>query len=368
MPAKSVNFYRVVLKVCIILLIINFAFPLISFIPLNKLSLYNTVFPGRQRLPFGETPELAYNLTLNDMDAMIASHEVTGSENQSEFSIFLVGDSSVWGTLLTNEATISSKLEATFNSERNISVNVYNLGYPTISVLKDLVILDKVMGYEPDVVIWFVTLNALTQDAYLDTPLLLNNPEMTNSVIQKYQLDDPLLAPRTYWEKTFINQRRNIYDRIHLQLLANMWASTGIDQYIPDEYTPATRDFERDDSFFEFEDQVLTANDLDLDVIHNFIQQNLDTQVLIVNEPILVSQGENSDIRYNYYYPCWAYDQYRELLAVNFEQMGIKYIDFWDVIPQELFTNSAIHYDAQGVEILVEKLYMEITKDVANIE
>ncbi len=44
--------------------------------------------------------------------------------------------------------------------------------------------------------------------------------------------------------------------------------------------------------------------------------------------------------------------------------MEIQYIDLWDVVPETLFTNSAIHYDAQGVDIVTEKLYSFIMKDI----
>jgi len=251
---------RILLKTILVLLLFNFTFPVLDAIPLKTFSVYNSIFPGRLRLPFGETPELAYNLTLNDWDAMLASHIVSAGKSTEGSSVFIIGDSSVWGTLLPNEETLASQLQQMIHDDGTVSSNsihVYNLGYPTTSVLKDLVILDQAMRYQPDVVIWFVTLNSLIKDSHLDAPILTNNPERTNTVIAKYQLRiEPLETP-SYWEKTFLNQRRNIYDRIHLQLLAPMWASTGIDQYIPEEYTPAARDLEADASYADIQDQKL---------------------------------------------------------------------------------------------------------------
>ena len=77
---------------------------------------------------------------------------------------------------------------------------------------------------------------------------------------------------------------------------------------------------------------------------------------MLVNEPIMVSNGENSDIRYNFYYPRWAYDLYRQTLAAASSANGWKYLDLWDLVPQEHFTNSAIHLDAQGEEMLARRL------------
>ncbi|MCZ7670394.1 MAG: hypothetical protein M5U34_26160 [Chloroflexi bacterium] len=40
-----------------------------------------------------------------------------------------------------------------------------------------------------------------------------------------------------------------------------------------------------------------------------------DVPVLLINEPMFISSGRNSDLRYNAFYPRWAYDQYREMLG-----------------------------------------------------
>ncbi len=366
MNKHEIKIPRLLIKTILLLLIFNFAFPIFSSISWDNLSLYNRIFPGRERLPFGETPELAYNTTLNDLDAMLASHIVAGEMNEA-IDIFVIGDSSVWGTLLKNEDTITHRLQEKINSPDNFNnrkINIYNLGYPTTSVLKDLVILDKAMSYEPDVVIWFVTLNSLVKDAHLDAPIVMNNPEVFNQVVFKYDLPMDELPETSYIQKTFLNQRRNIYDRIHLQLLGAMWTATGIDQYIPEEYTRAARDLEADDTYQSVPRDGLTSDYLDLAIIESFVAHNPKVEVLVVNEPILISDGANSDIRYNYYYPRWAYDQYRAVLADRFLENGIKYIDLWDIIPEPLFTNSAIHYNNEGVAILVDALLPYIEKEV----
>ena len=68
---------NVLLKGLLLFLILNFA---LAFIPqgstVGKLSLYNILWPGRVRLPFGENPQEAYNLSLYDLEAMSASHEI----------------------------------------------------------------------------------------------------------------------------------------------------------------------------------------------------------------------------------------------------------------------------------------------------
>ena len=67
--------------------------------------------PGRPRLPWGENPQRAYNLTLNNLDAMFASHEITQPKQKDEFRVVLIGDSSTWGFLLKPEDTLAAQLQ-----------------------------------------------------------------------------------------------------------------------------------------------------------------------------------------------------------------------------------------------------------------
>ena len=84
-----------------------------------------------------------------------------------------------------------------------------------------------------------------------------------------------------------------------------------------------------------------------------------DVPVLIVNEPILVSEGKNSHVRYNFFYPRWAYDQYRQLLAEQAQDANWMYVDLWDLVPQEEFTNSAVHLTPKG-----SRLYYQVLKPI----
>jgi hypothetical protein len=80
------------------------------------------------------------------------------------------------------------------------------------------------------------------------------------------------------------------------------------------------------------------------------------TPILLVNEPILVSRGENSQVRYNFYYPRWAYDQYRTQLGQTAQKNSWGYADLWELIPEDQFTNSAIHLSPQGTGTLAKTI------------
>jgi hypothetical protein len=355
---KHIFVRNVILKACLLFIIINLA---VSLVPvgntLGRLSLYNRLFPGRVRLPFGENPRSAYNLSLYDLEAMFASHEIdAGKKPEDEFRLILIGDSATWGTLLEPNQTLAGLInDRQLTSCDGRTVHAYNLAYPSMSLLKDLMILEQALRYHPDLILWPVTLQSFPQHIQTTTPLVANNPHRAQPLITQYGLipDDPgnNFARPNFWDRTLIGRRRNIFDALQLQFYGVMWAATGIDQTYPAHYTPAQRDFTLDDDqFLDWSPPELPVDQLSMEIIAAGHSMAMNIPILLINEPILISQGENSQIRYNFFYPRWAYDQYRALLADHARDAGWQYLDLWDIIPEDQFTNSAVHLTPQGSE------------------
>jgi hypothetical protein len=142
-----------------------------------------------------------------------------------------------------------------------------------------------------------------------------------------------------------------------LQLYGFAWAATGIDQYYPSEYTPRATDLENDLSWYSFtEPRELTQGDLSFDVLEAGIERTGNVPVLLVNEPIFISDGLNSDVRYNAWYPRWAYDSYRTLLTETATAKDWTLFDAWDSIVGAEFTDSPVHLTPTGVEQFVALL------------
>ena len=344
------------IKATLLFVLFNFGFIFTHTIPFGKLSLYNVLFPGRERFPFGETKE-SYNLSLFDLDAMFASHVLAGTpKTPNEYRVFLIGDSSVWGTLLTPEQTLAGQLNANPISACGKTVRAYNLGYPTISLTKDLMLLDQAKQYQPDMVIWLTTLEAFPKDKQFESPLVANNAERIQSLIIKYQLsanpNDSALVRLSKQDQTFMSQRRAVADLIRLQIDGALWASTGIDQIYPKEYERAQTDLEANIDFHG----LTTLNDaLAMDVLVAGMQA-APVPTILVNEPMLISTGLNSDVRYNFFYPRWAYDAYRQQVAELATMQNWHYLDLWDLVPATEFTNSAIHLTPTGETLLANQI------------
>jgi hypothetical protein len=354
---------NVLLKALLIFVVLSLGFARVDPLQgLGQISLYNKLFPGRWRLPFGEDFEESYNISILQLEAMFASHEISADEKpEDEFRVLLLGDSSIWGFLLAPDQTLSAALnEKGYTTADNQVVKFYNLGYPTMSLMKDLILLDFATRYEPDMILWFVTLESLPITKQLESPMVQKNPERARSLISHFNLgidsDDTRFVDPTFLDRTLVGQRRELADLIRLQLLGVMWAATGIDHVVPEVYEPLRVELENDLAFQDFQPGEFTAEDLALDVLEAGTGLLGDTPILFVNEPILIASGENSDIRYNSFYPRWAYDEYREILEGKVQESSWSYLDLWDVVPANMFTDSAIHYSPEGAERVVEQL------------
>lgn len=362
--AKSVDWHmtgRVFLKAAVLLMLINFGFAALRPIDqLGRISIYNTLVPGRDRLPYGEVPSEDYNITLNNLPAMFASHQISRTKPPDEFRVVIIGDSGVWGWRLQPQQTLAAQLNrmnlATADGRRVVA---YNLGYPVMSLTKDLLLLDKALDAEPDLIIWPVTLQSFARDRQLDHPLLQNNAGHVRDLIKRFEFDldadDTRFVDRNFFDESLLGRRRDLADLLRLQGYGLAWAATGMDQSIPEAISLRTSDLKDDLSWLDIQTpQSLTEKDLTIDVLKAGVKRAGAVPVLLINEPMFVSDGANSDIRYNAFYPRWAYDQYRRLMADLALAEGWNYVDLWAAISPEQFTDTPVHLTPEGTRQLAE--------------
>ncbi|RUA15304.1 MAG: hypothetical protein DSY55_06575 [Clostridia bacterium] len=354
---------RVLLKATLIFLLLNLLFAWIfPMEALGRVSLYNHLWAGRLRLPYGEDPAKDYNLSLYNIPAMFHSHVLMQPKADDEFRVLVIGDSATWGWFLQNKDTLSGRLNAgAYRTEDGKRLVFYNLGYPVMSLTKDIVLLDEAMHYQPDMVLWPVTLASFASSRQLAHPLLTHNLGRAHQ--HNMPPDDERLPKPTLFARSIIGQRRELADLMRLQTLGLAWTATGIDQHIP-ATIPLRKTDLADDRSWETLAKPATLDDelLAMDVLAAGVARAGDIPVLIVNEPMFISDGANSDIRYNSFYPRWAYDQYRALLAQEAQANGWDYLDLWDSIPPEEFTDTPVHLTPAGEQMLADILGPEVTR------
>ncbi len=353
----KVDWKGLIIKTTILLILCNLIYALlIPHLSIGKLTLYNAIFPGRLRLPYGDDPSQSYNLTLNNLDAMFASHIIAKpGKPTAEFRVVLIGDSATWGYLLSNDHTLAGYLNQLqlFSSDGRKLI-FYNLGYPTMSLTKDLMILTRSLTYQPDLIIWLVTLESFPKDKQTSSPLIQENLDELFLLIKNNHLENylsiPSPQPKNLWKQTIIAQRKQLADLYRYQLYGFDWAATHIDQFIPENLPPRQEDLTEDLTFHGFQPSHLPIASLSFPILEAGENLAKPVPVIFVNEPIFISHGENSATRYNFYYPRWAYDDYRKWFSDTCKSQNWICWDLWDLIPSTEFTNTAIHMTPSGTQ------------------
>jgi hypothetical protein len=349
-------FVRVIVKAGALFALLNVVFVITQPVPFigRHFTVYNWLVPGRERFAYDQTADGVW-LMSSQLDAMIASHTIRGRHDPNAFRVFLIGDSATWGVLLSPSETYSGQLNALDLTVNDQPVQAFNFAFPWAWVQKDVLILDNVRQFQPDMIVWLVTLDGFQVGNQWDHPLIQANLPAMRRVTG--------ISPEPFSDDTrtgivansFVGQRVVLADMFRLQLFGFEWAFRGTDSHLYP-YTPRANDLEADERWFDFtSENPFTADDLHFGTVQAGIDL-VDVPVILVNEPIFIADGENSDIRYNAYYARWAYDRYREMLAQQAEDRGWTLIDLWDAIPPQHFTDTPMHIDPEGSAMLAGML------------
>lgn len=348
---------RVMFKAVLLFGLCNLIFALTYPLPLDilgRISAYNVVSIGRDRLPHAPNPQTWYSVTMNNVTAMMASHGVSNRKAEDEFRVFLLGDSATWGWLLENDETLAAALNALALQPDDQRIVFYNLAYPEPSVTKDVLLLDSALHHQPDAIIWLLSPTSLLPSAQTGTPLLDSNTGRISELLGASS--NISVEPISFADRTIIGQREALANWTRLQTYSISWTATEIDQAIPDDFNRVSVDLDNDESWDVYaEPTTFSVDDLVFDIL-DFGIAHADVPVLLVNEPMFISDGANSDVRYNANYPIWAYDQYRVLFADVAAEMDWNYVDLWDALPPAEFTNTPLHYSPDGAQLLADLL------------
>lgn len=340
--------------------------------PVGKLSLYNHMIPGRVRFPYEQEPSyyfVGYNAPIyEDFDAMFGAHLISGKKSENEFRLILLGDSATWGVSVQANETLSEQM-----NQLNIGtcdgriVRAYNLGYPMPFLMRDLLILDKAMEYKPDMILWLVTLYTL-EPKNAETYFILPHAERYQRLLNAYNLKPLQLAQsvpkHNFWSKTIIGERRRLKKIVMNQILGLLWTATHIDNHEGLQSQPLTPSPDVE-GHLEYEgwspeESVLLFDSLRFDILSVGSELAGEVPVVLVNEPIFIAEGKNHLIRYNPFYPRWAYDAYRERLREWAYKEEQPLLDYWNSLPPMGFSDQNFHRSAVGEAQFAKSLAQEI--------
>jgi hypothetical protein len=329
------------MKGMLFFLAFNFAFMLVPDSFLWKFTLFNTILPGRPRFR-----------NEGDLDLLFNAHEIASSSRRDEYRVVVLGDSSTWGVLLNEGQTFTSLINAGDPACGSRPIHVYNLGYPKLSVFKDLILLRRAMQYQPDLILWNITLNSMLKEPQKH-PIVDENRALARELIDRYHLDVEL-GPATRagaLDRTFLGRRNDIARFISYQLDGIRWQAAGDE--VEKDYKPLELKVSPNPAFNGLKSP-LDPTIIQFDVLRAGAEMAGDVPLIVINEPIQIVPGKNSEIRYNRNYPRWAYDQYRSMLAGHATPDGWTLVDLWDIVPPTEFTDSTIHRSPAGEQIFAQ--------------
>ncbi len=356
-PARWAVMIRVALKALILFALVNVVYAALDPLDaLGRVSVYNWLVPGTERLTYNYH---MLNLkrgndviaATNNIPALIASHSIAKAKPPHEFSVVFLGDSGTRGGAVLNGILYTHTVTARL-SELNIQlpnqkqIVAYNLAYPQPAIARDFLIIHELLqrGIKPDLIVWMITPNAALPER-LAHALVQNS-----SVAKQYGFTQ---ASPTFWETTFIAQRRALADIFRLQAFGFTWAAIRYDggPETP-RYTLAQKPIELDSLTTE----KLSSDALTLEIIDTAHQMVDGIPLLIINEPIYRVDDPNEPLIFSQVYRRDVYEHYQRVMQQYADDHGWHYVDLWDAIPPEHFTNSPLHYDAEGARILAERL------------
>ena len=220
-------------------------------------------------------------------------------------------------------------------------------------------ILDRAMRLEPDAIVWMITWYTLMPKTRVDHWIVEQNPEDFSRLGAALRFPTAGLRGARSLGKLF-TRNRALFRTIRFQLYSLVQLATDRDQIPGPPQIPAT-ELSADENFEGMRPPVLRENQVSIDQVHDFLELADNVPVLLVNEPIQIMSGiPNSDIRYNSYYPRWAYDQYRHFMNEAAATNHWRYLDLWDMFPQEAFADTPLHLIPAAHRTLAEFLAPEI--------
>ncbi|HEX8991782.1 MAG TPA: hypothetical protein VF784_08890 [Anaerolineales bacterium] len=357
---NAVRPWRVLIKGLLIFLILEYAvvwlFP--GFGPNNVYALLNM---KRERLPLSTSSPIDDAQDLGNLDAMLASHVVSNPKASNEFRVFVLGDSATWGLQLAENQTLPGQLDALGLACGNKVVRVYNLSFPRSSATKDLMILDKALRFQPDLILWLVTWYTLMPKTRVDHWLVTQNPDEFYKLASRFDFLPRGATPPTLLD-TALERNRALFHETRFQLYSLIQLATALDQIPgPPEVLPAS--LSKDLTFEGLKPPTLNRSQVSLDQVQDFYTLAGQIPVVLINEPTLEMTGvPNSDIRYSDYYPRWVYDQYRNYLGEDSAQHGWNYLDLWNMFRASYYTDTPLHLSPEGQHLLAETLAPSIEK------
>jgi hypothetical protein len=363
------QFGRVMLKAIVLLFICDALLTALR-VPdaIDHWSIYRAFTPPANRLGLA--------LQIGDpawwtLDPLLDAHEIARPKAPDEYRVIFLGDSATFCLYCPARESIPqafTNLGATIDGRR---VRAYNLAYPGSDWLKDVLILKHALKYEPDAIVWLVTAKGsgdqpLPQEPEAHLITRINAAELPG-LAREYDLntwETERYADADAWHQQSIwthGGRLRDWLVLMARTVRNALIQPGQDltqDYLyagpPVTSQPIRAIAEINSSLPGY--GTFPNRQWELLRASQQMAQEANVPLLIINEPMYVGSGEHSDVNYNSFYERNLYDRFRTALADFTQQHHLSYLDLWNLLPPENFSNTSLHYTAEGNRRVAEEV------------
>lgn len=330
------------------------------------------VFDGGQRLH--SVPISVYWL-----EPLLRQHELCwwSPHRPGELRVVLVGNSSVFGFPLPVEQTFAHLLNQDFATE-DVPAHVFNLAWVNTYQLKDAVIIHDALPYQPDVILYPITLAEMQHAAPIIFPSVIQFFDSNASPLaalaahpppglaEPLALYRPVLESRRPVQWSFARlQEGGTFLRTAVQGHAqSVGRRLGAVQPTPPVWTAGrqtTYDCSRTQADFDW--QFRGWQSWNVLAYLEQIRSTRGVAAVVVNWPVA---HEPVGDCYNVRYPAAAFAEYNAWLRAETAARGLHYVDLHDLLPADFFLDS-LHVSAAGHRQIAEQLSRALAPLLAEI-
>ncbi len=306
------------------------------------------LYEGGQRLHELPSPRVYW------LDPLLRQHELCWRSltRPDELRVLLVGSSAVFGFPWPVEQTFGSLLNQHF-ADQQLPARLYNLAWVNPYQVRDALILHDALAYDPDVVIYPVTMAEFIHIAPVMWPALVNFFDRNRNSLADLAANPPpgLTEPLALYGEA-LERRQEIYSRMDWLRELGTLVRTSVQRHahnvaerlspVPLPSTAKTKG--RQTEYDCTKTHMTLATDYrdwrDWNILGYLekLHQTRGIGVLIVNWPIA---HEPIDDCYNVRFSNKAVDEFDRWLREQAAARGFAYLDLHDLLRPEQFLDSA---------------------------
>jgi hypothetical protein len=288
--------------------------------------------------------------------------------------VTLFGSSAVYGFPLPVPETLTGYLNQHF-TDANIPAHLFNLAFVTPYQVRDAILINETLPYEPDVIVYPMTLAEFRHLAPMMYPTATRFFDMNDAALQRVAANPPagLEEPVARYAEAAVHRTRHVTDQLRdAGLYARLVTHATAEGITATINSPRQRFVSRPSgrqTDYKCSETERTMNsytnwkDWNVLAYLDDLQRRRGIRILVVHWPIAHEPVEDC---YSVRYTNAAVSDFSEWIRAETERRQLTYLDLRDLLPPELFIDS-LHPTPQGHQRIAERIAQALDPIVADV-